>query len=80
MTQPSAVFILVYLAAFLQLQPVCAQKPVSEYLPIALQQCIDIALERSQWRPLSQLEVEIARAQHQQALSSYWPQAGSRQR
>lgn len=39
-----------------------------------LQNCIEVALENNRKRPASKLAVEIAQAQHLQALSSYWPQ------
>ena len=37
-------------------------------------ECLDIALENNQLRSVSRLELEIADAQHRQALSAYWPQ------
>jgi len=43
-------------------------------LKLSLEECIMVALENSHKRPASQFGVEIARAQHQQALSSFWPQ------
>jgi outer membrane protein TolC len=43
--------------------------------PLTLDQCIAIALEKNQQRRISQLGVETAEAQLQQALSAYWPQA-----
>ena len=43
-------------------------------LSLSLQECLDIARERNQQRPASQLSIEISEAQHRQALSSYWPQ------
>jgi outer membrane protein len=42
--------------------------------PLTVDQCIAIALERNQHRRISQLGVETAEAQLQQALSAYWPQ------
>lgn len=41
--------------------------------PFTLDQCIAIALEQNQQRRISQLGVETAEAQLQQALSAYWP-------
>jgi outer membrane protein TolC len=41
-----------------------------------LQQCIDIALENNHSRIVSRYGIEIAEAQHRQALSGYWPQVG----
>jgi outer membrane protein TolC len=40
---------------------------------LTLDRCIAIALERNQQRRISQLGVETAEAQLQQALSAYWP-------
>ncbi|MGC2062471.1 MAG: TolC family protein, partial [Thermodesulfovibrionales bacterium] len=45
---------------------------------LSLQECLDIALQNNHTRPASKFAVEIAEAQHQQALSSYWPQVGLR--
>ena len=42
---------------------------------LSLAECIDAALENSRQRSVSQLAVEIAEAQHRQALSARWPQA-----
>ena len=43
---------------------------------LTLQQCTDIALGQSHIRIASRFSVEIAEAQHRQALSAYWPQVG----
>jgi outer membrane protein TolC len=43
-------------------------------LRLTFVESLDIAFENSQWRSVSRLEVEIAAAQHRQALSTYWPQ------
>jgi outer membrane protein len=43
--------------------------------PLSLEECIDVALENSRQRSVSQLAVEIAEAQYRQALSARWPQA-----
>ena len=56
---------------FTQWSIVDAQK-VSE--PLTLEDCLEMALERSQHRTVSTLSVHIAEAQHDQATSSYWPQ------
>ena len=45
---------------------------------LTLQQCIDLALRQSHLRSASRYSVEIAEAQHRQALSAYWPQIGAR--
>jgi outer membrane protein len=71
----AAIILLFYWIVLLTPQFARAQREVGQSR-LALTQCIDIALAQNQWRPLSQLEVEIAQAQHQQALSAYWPQAG----
>jgi len=42
-------------------------------LRLTLEECIAIALDNSHSRRVSRYAVEIAEAQHQQALSSYWP-------
>jgi len=44
----------------------------------SLDECLDIALQSNRWRFVSQSGVEIAEAQHKQALSSYWPQLSLR--
>lgn len=41
---------------------------------LTLQECIDIALQNNHSRPASKFAVDIAEAQHQQTLSSYWPE------
>ena len=46
----------------------------SEGPPLTLDECIEIALKNNRRRPASQLAVALAEAQHQQALSAYWPQ------
>lgn len=43
---------------------------------LTLKQCIDLALEINQSRAASRYSIEIAEAQHRQALSAYWPQIG----
>lgn len=40
----------------------------------SLTECIEAALENNHRRPASQYAVQIAEAQHRQALGSYWPQ------
>lgn len=42
--------------------------------PLPLARCIEIAMQQSHLRPASQFAVDLAEAQHQQALSAYWPQ------
>ncbi|NVN92719.1 MAG: TolC family protein [Desulfuromonadales bacterium] len=45
---------------------------------LTLQQCIDIAQEKNHYRVASRYGIEIAEAQHRQALSGYWPQVGAK--
>lgn len=44
----------------------------------SLAQCIETALTHNQQRPASRFSVAIAKAQHRQALSAYWPQVNLR--
>ena len=46
----------------------------ADTLTLTLEQCLEMALEKSRHRPASQMNIEIAEAQHRQAMSSYWPQ------
>ena len=54
--------------------------PVEESAPqfttLTLQNCIDLALQNNHARAASRYSIEIAEAQHRQALSAYWPQVG----
>jgi outer membrane protein TolC len=43
---------------------------------LTLQNCIDLALHNNHARSASRYSIEIAEAQHRQALSAYWPQVG----
>ncbi len=43
---------------------------------LTLQNCIDLALQNNHARAVSRYSIEIAEAQHRQALSAYWPQVG----
>jgi len=45
---------------------------------LTLQQCIDLALRQNHLRIASRYSVEIAEAQHRQALSAYWPQLNAK--
>jgi outer membrane protein TolC len=45
---------------------------------LSLQQCIELAVQKNLYRSASRYSVEIAEAQHQQALSGYWPQIGAK--
>jgi outer membrane protein len=55
-----------------------AAATTSQSGPLMLQQCIDIALQKNRFRAVSRYSIEIAEAQHQQALSGYWPQLGAK--
>ncbi|MDD2336799.1 MAG: TolC family protein, partial [Geobacteraceae bacterium] len=54
--------------------------PVDESAPqstkLTLQNCIDLALQNNHARSASCYSIEIAEAQHRQAISAYWPQVG----
>ena len=43
---------------------------------LTLKDCIDVALGKNHSRGASRFSLEIAEAQHRQALSGYWPQIG----
>jgi outer membrane protein len=43
-------------------------------LSLSLDQSIEIAIKNNHSRPASQFAVDMAEAQHRQALSAYWPQ------
>lgn len=45
---------------------------------LTLRQCIDLALEKNHSRLASRYGIEIAEAQHRQALSGYWPQINAK--
>jgi outer membrane protein len=54
--------------------PPGAEASLSPGRPLSLEECIDIAVKNNHRRPASQFAVALAEAQHQQALSAYWPQ------
>lgn len=39
-----------------------------------LHQCLELALKNNRKRPASRFDIEMAEAQHRQALAAYWPQ------
>ena len=41
-----------------------------------LEECLQTALENNRRRPASRYAVEMAEAQHREALAGYWPQIG----
>ena len=45
-----------------------------DLLHLTLQDCLDIAFQRNRMRAVSRESINIAQAQHEQALSAYWPQ------
>jgi len=47
-----------------------------QFSRLTLRNCIDLALQNNHARVASRYSVEIAEAQHRQALSAYWPQVG----
>ncbi len=52
-----------------------AESRTNSSLHLSLKECLEQALANNHARPASQLGVVIAEAQHQQALSTYWPTA-----
>ena len=59
-------------------QPALTAPAGANVSPRTLQQCVDLALEKNRFRTASRYSIEIAEAQHQQALSGYWPQIGAK--
>jgi len=55
-------------------QPLTSASAGDHQGSLTLQQCIDLALQKNRFRSVSRYSVEIAEAQHRQALSAYWPQ------
>jgi outer membrane protein len=47
-------------------------------LQLDIDACIDLSLKNNRRRPASKYSLEIAEAQHRQALSAYWPQLSLR--
>jgi len=47
-----------------------------QFTKLSIQNCIDLALRNNHARAASRFSIEIAKAQHHQALSAYWPQVG----
>jgi outer membrane protein len=50
------------------------ESKATQVLQVDLQKCLDLAMENNHRKPASQAALEAAEAQHQQALSSFWPQ------
>lgn len=53
--------------------PAAVSTEVTTTAPLSLLQCIDLALTKNRFRAASRFSIEMAEAQHQQALSAYWP-------
>jgi len=47
-----------------------------QFTNLSIQNCIDLALRNNHAGAASRFSIEIAKAQHRQALSAYWPQVG----
>jgi len=56
--------------------PSALAMPAARFSKLTLQNCIDLALRNNHARAASRYGIEIAEAQHRQALSAYWPQVG----
>jgi outer membrane protein len=56
--------------------PPPVDEPAPQFTTLTLQNCIDLALRNNHARAASRYSIEIAEAQHRQALSAYWPQVG----
>lgn len=50
--------------------------PVAPSQTLTLDECLSFAMENNHRRPASAFALEIAEAQHRQALAGYWPQIG----
>jgi len=68
-TRGRVILIAVFLAA-----GASGQAWAAESRTLSLDQCIDMAMQRSRARSASGYAVAAAEAQHRQALSGYWPQ------
>jgi outer membrane protein TolC len=51
-----------------------SQTPPETQQVMSLSDCLRTAMEKNHSRPASQFAVEMAEAQHRQALAAYWPQ------
>ncbi|MRR55232.1 MAG: TolC family protein [Deltaproteobacteria bacterium] len=58
------------------LTPQTLEDSVPPLSKLTLQNCIDLALRNNHASSASRYSIEIAEAQHRQALSAYWPQVG----
>ncbi|RQW87386.1 MAG: TolC family protein [Geobacter sp.] len=58
------------------LAPPTLAKTAPQFTKLTLKDCIDLALRNNHAQAASRYSIEIAAAQHRQALSAYWPQVG----
>lgn len=58
------------------LAPQTLEESAPPFSKLTLQNCIDLALRNNHASSASRYSIEIAEAQHRQALSAYWPQVG----
>lgn len=72
------VFALLCIVQSLFVQPANAEdvKQTSAVLEMSLDECLEKAFMNNRRRPASRYQVEMAEAQHRQALAGYWPQVG----
>jgi outer membrane protein len=56
--------------------PAAIEESIPRVTKLSVRNCIDLALQRNHSRSASRYSIEIAEAQHRQALSAYWPQVG----
>jgi outer membrane protein TolC len=59
------------------LRPAIASKS-QQLETLTFEQCLERALKTNRTRKISQFEVELAEAQHREALSGYWPQISAK--
>ena len=73
------VILIVFISLFTGTFPVyCKEAPIKYDIKTlreaTLNECLEMALQNNHRRPASQYAVEMAEAQHRQALAGYWPQ------
>ena len=51
---------------------------IKKLLHLDIDTCLDISLKNNHRRPVSKFALEVAEAEHNQALSAYWPQLSLR--
>lgn len=67
--------LLVFAGLGLALVSKCSEAQTPPPQVLSLKECLRVAVDKNHRRPASQFAVQIAEAQHRQALASYWPQA-----